>query len=110
MKYSENVTNSQQFLTKRDKNHVISMNRRKVHMFRPLIEFCVNNLASGSQEAMETLEKDLDLDVIDYGCLNECGQCARSLFALVDGEVVTGETPDELVKNIYKQIEDHVMF
>ncbi|MBA9026914.1 MULTISPECIES: YuzB family protein [Bacillaceae] len=77
---------------------------------KPLIEFCVSNLASGSQQAMEQLERDPDLDVIEYGCLNFCGICARSMFALVDGEVVTGETNEDLVKNIYQQIEDNPLF
>ncbi|WP_396021288.1 YuzB family protein [Bacillus sp. S/N-304-OC-R1] len=77
---------------------------------KPLIEFCVSNLASGSQAALEILEKDYDLDVIEYGCLGYCGKCASMLFALVNGEVVTGETPDELVSNIYEFLEENPMF
>ena len=73
----------------------------------PIIEFCVSNLASGSQEAMERLEQDPNLDIIEYGCLGYCGKCARSLYALVNGEIVEGETTDELVANIYKFIEEY---
>ncbi|QKS73300.1 YuzB family protein [Paenalkalicoccus suaedae] len=76
----------------------------------PIIEFCVSNLASGSQGALEELERDLDLDVVEYGCLTFCGQCSRSRFALVNGEVVKGETNEELVKNIYQFLEDNPMF
>jgi len=76
----------------------------------PIIEFCISNLASGTQEAKEQLEKDSDLDVIEYGCLSFCGQCSRSRFALVNGEVVTGNTNDELVKNIYKFLDENPMF
>lgn len=76
----------------------------------PIIEFCISNLASGTQEAKEQLEKDSDLDVIEYGCLSFCGQCSRSRFALVNGEVVTGDTNDELVKNIYKFLDENPMF
>ncbi|MFE8696690.1 YuzB family protein [Cytobacillus sp. FJAT-53684] len=79
-------------------------------MIKPIIEFCFSNLASGSQKALEILEKDYDLDVIEYGCLGYCGKCASTLFALVNGEVVTGETSEELVKNIYQFIEDNPMF
>lgn len=79
-------------------------------MIKPIIEFCISNLASGSQKALESLEKDYDLDVIEYGCLGYCGKCANTLFALVNGEVVTGETPDELVENIYKYLEENPMF
>jgi uncharacterized protein YuzB (UPF0349 family) len=81
-----------------------------IEVIKPIIEFCFSNLASGSQKALEILEKDYDLDVIEYGCLGYCGKCADSLFALVNGEPVTGETPEELVKNIYQFIEDNPMF
>ncbi|RYM06184.1 DUF1450 domain-containing protein [Sporolactobacillus sp. THM7-7] len=76
----------------------------------PIIEFCISNLASGSQEAFERLEKDPNLDVIDYPCMSHCGFCAEHLYALVNGERVTGGTPDELVNNIYKYLEENPMF
>jgi uncharacterized protein YuzB (UPF0349 family) len=79
-------------------------------MIKPIIEFCISNLASGSQKALERLEKDYDLDVIEYGCLGYCGKCASSLYALVNGEVVTGNTADELVDNIYRYLEENPMF
>lgn len=79
-------------------------------MLRPIIEFCISNLASGSQKALEMLERDPNLDIIEYGCLSYCGKCASSLYALVEGEVVTGETPEELVENIYKHLEENPMF
>jgi uncharacterized protein YuzB (UPF0349 family) len=59
---------------------------------------------------LEILEKDPNLDIIEYGCLSYCGKCAQSLFALVNGEVVTGETPEQLVDNIYKYLEENPLF
>jgi uncharacterized protein YuzB (UPF0349 family) len=79
-------------------------------MIQPIIEFCISNLASGAQRALEILEKDPDLDVIEYGCLGYCGKCASTLYALVNGEVVTGDTPEELVENIYQFLEENPMF
>lgn len=79
-------------------------------MINPLIEFCVSNLASGAQKAREILEKDPNLDVIEYGCLSYCGKCANTLFALVNGDFVSGETPDQLVENIYKYLDENPMF
>jgi uncharacterized protein YuzB (UPF0349 family) len=79
-------------------------------MIKPIIEFCISNLASGAQKAFEQLEKDPDLDVIEYGCLGYCGKCASTFYALVNGEVVTGDTPEELVENIYQFIEENPMF
>lgn len=79
-------------------------------MFKPIVEFCISNLASGAQKALEVLEKDPNLDIIEYGCLSYCGKCTSSLYALVNGEVVTGTTPDELVDKIYQFIEENPMF
>jgi len=76
----------------------------------PIIEFCISNLASGAQKALELLQRDPNFDIIEYGCLGYCGKCAASLYALVNGEVVTGETPEELVENIYKFLEENPMF
>ncbi|HHY71773.1 MAG TPA: YuzB family protein [Bacillus bacterium] len=79
-------------------------------MIYPLIEFCISNLAEGAQKAKETLEKDPNLDVIEYGCLGYCGKCANTFFALVNGEFVSGATPDTLVENIYKFLDENPMF
>lgn len=79
-------------------------------MIKPVIEFCSSNLASGSQKALEILEKDSDLDVIEYGCLGYCGKCFETLFALVNGEVITADESDELVESIYQYLEENPMF
>lgn len=79
-------------------------------MILPVIEFCISNLASGSYKAMEMLEKDPNLDIIEYSCLSYCTRCAETLFALVNGEFVSGETPEQLVENIYKHLEENPMF
>ncbi|WP_226669437.1 YuzB family protein [Metabacillus litoralis] len=77
---------------------------------KPIIEFCISNLANGAQEALEKLEKDPNLDIIEYGCLGYCGKCYNSLYALVNGEIVTGDNPDGLVENIYTYLEENPMF
>lgn len=77
---------------------------------KPIIEFCISNLANGAQTALQQLEKDPNLDIIEYGCLGYCGKCAHSLYALVNGEIVTGINPDELVENIYTFLEENPMF
>ena len=77
---------------------------------KPIIEFCISNLASGSQAAMEILDKDPNLDVIEYGCLSYCGTCSASMYALVNGDIVTGDSPEELVDHIYEYLEENPMF
>ncbi|MCJ8009450.1 YuzB family protein [Lederbergia wuyishanensis] len=79
-------------------------------LLNPIIEFCISNLGSGGYEALQVLEEDPNLDIVEYGCLDHCDLCAESLYALVNGEVVTGETPEMLVKAIYQYIEENPMF
>ncbi|MCU5745941.1 YuzB family protein [Staphylococcus sp. SQ8-PEA] len=71
----------------------------------PLVEFCVSNMAKGGDYVFNKLEEDPNVDVLEYGCLQNCGICSNSLYALVDGEVVEGDTPDNLLSNIYAHIE-----
>lgn len=76
-------------------------------MLRPLIEFCASNVASGAKPAKEKLEQVSDLDVLEYSCLDYCHECGLTLFAFVEGEPIKGNTPEELVKNIYHFIKGH---
>ena len=42
--------------------------------------------------------------------LGYCGKCNHFLYALVNGEVVTGETPEQLVDHIYQFLEENPLF
>ncbi|CUA80465.1 YuzB family protein [Anoxybacillus suryakundensis] len=79
-------------------------------MLRPIVEFCISNLANGSQRVLEQLEKDPNLDIIEYGCLGYCGKCANTLFAMVNGDIVTAEDVEQLVERVYAYIEENPMF
>jgi uncharacterized protein YuzB (UPF0349 family) len=72
----------------------------------PLVEFCVNNLSDEVLEVKKKLEEDPSIDVIEYGCLGNCGLCAQKPYALVNGEIVTADTADELLKKIREAIEE----
>ena len=73
---------------------------------RPLIEFCTNNMHHGTEKIIQKLEADPDLDVIEYGCLGNCGECYMFPYALVNGERVVAETPDELYDKIMEKIRE----
>jgi uncharacterized protein YuzB (UPF0349 family) len=73
---------------------------------RPLIEFCVNNLTDDVLAIKAKLESNLDYDVLEYGCLGNCTLCAQAPYALVNGEIVTAETADELYEKIIQACEE----
>lgn len=76
----------------------------------PIVEFCMSNLANGSHKTLEKLERDPNLDVLEYGCLSYCTVCSDALYALVNGDVVEAETHEELTERIYQHIEDNPLF
>lgn len=73
---------------------------------RPIIEFCASNTGHGTQQLIHKLEQNPDYDVVEYGCLSNCGQCYLAPFAMVEGEIVEGETPAELEKAIELKIKE----
>lgn len=72
----------------------------------PLVEFCINNLTPDVIEVKNTLERDPGIDVLEYGCLGNCGICARQPYAMVNGEVITAETGEELLQKIRQAIDE----
>ncbi|MHA0856688.1 YuzB family protein [Paenibacillus sp. CMAA1364] len=73
---------------------------------RPIIEFCTNNLHFGTDEVMELLEANLDYDVVEYGCLSNCGQCYLMPYAMVNGEILSSDSADELLNMIRAKIKE----
>lgn len=82
----------------------------EVTVVNPMVEFCISNLANGAQETFEILERDPNIDVLEYGCLSYCTKCERSLYAVVNGEIVEADSPDELTKKIYQFIEENPLW
>lgn len=74
------------------------------YLMRPIIEFCMNNMHKGTDKVMKKLESNPEYDVIEYGCLGNCGQCYVEPYALVNGEIVAADTADELYDEIIKAI------
>lgn len=72
---------------------------------RPIIEFCQSNLATGTLKLKEKLEQDPRVDVIDYGCLGNCGECYEYPYALVDGKFIAGKSLKDLYEKIMQEVE-----
>ncbi|MFD0671610.1 YuzB family protein [Cohnella sp. GCM10027633] len=71
-----------------------------------IVEFCVSNMHHGTDEVLKKLEQLPHVEVIEYGCLGNCGECYLSPYALVNGESVVAETADQLYELILAAIED----
>jgi uncharacterized protein YuzB (UPF0349 family) len=68
---------------------------------------------NGSDATMKQLEQDPSLDVVEYGCLGNCGQCYMEPYALVNGDIVAasdGEELYELIMAKIKQLESALDF
>jgi uncharacterized protein YuzB (UPF0349 family) len=75
-------------------------------MLKPIIEFCASNMHHGTDRIMKRLEQNDALEVIEYGCLGNCGECYLFPFGLVNGEIVAAPTADELFDQIMKKIDE----
>jgi uncharacterized protein YuzB (UPF0349 family) len=73
---------------------------------RPIIEFCASNIGHGTEQLKIKLEQNPEYDVVEYGCLNNCGQCYLQPFAMVDGEIIEAESADGLEEAIEAAIKE----
>ncbi|WP_027087824.1 YuzB family protein [Cohnella panacarvi] len=69
-----------------------------------IVEFCVSNMHHGTDEVLRKLEQLPHVEVIEYGCLGNCGECFLSPYALVNGESVVAETAGQLYDLILAEI------
>jgi uncharacterized protein YuzB (UPF0349 family) len=70
-----------------------------------IVEFCVSNMHHGTDKVMERLENDPRVEVVEYGCLGNCGECFLSPYALVNGESVVAEKAEQLYDLILEEIQ-----
>lgn len=71
----------------------------------PIVEICVSNAHHGTEAIMQRLQQNPDIEVVEYGCLGNCGECYLAPFAMVDGVTVAVESVDELYDAIMGEIE-----
>lgn len=73
---------------------------------KAIIEFCAGNAHNGTDRTLKKLEQEhLDYDVVEYGCLGNCGQCYLEPYALVNGRIVAAADADELYDKIVQAVE-----
>lgn len=69
-----------------------------------IIEFCAGN---DSQAIIQRLREQTSYEIIEYGCLGNCGECYLFPFAYVNGEIVAAESDDKLFESILRIAEAH---
>lgn len=55
---------------------------------------------------MKDLELNPEFDVMEYGCLGNCGQCYMEPYALVNGEIIAAESAESLYVLILDKIKE----
>lgn len=75
-------------------------------MARHKIKFCENNFQFGTEEIIPILEEEMSNVRIEvHSCIGFCDDCANSPFALIDGEILQADTPEELLDEIKSYLE-----
>ena len=69
-----------------------------------VVDICSANVIT-TFNIEEIIEKEFpEVAVVFYSCLNFCGLCANSPYALVNGRFFHGKTPEQCLDNIREQI------
>lgn len=72
-----------------------------------LVEYCTNNTHHGTGDVVRRIESERpDVEVVEYGCLGNCGQCFLDAYVLLDGEIVEAATPEELYDKIMEKLDE----
>ncbi|MGM7723177.1 DUF1450 domain-containing protein [Metabacillus sp. Hm71] len=68
------------------------------------VKFCPCNFEDELEAIKERLRERGDIEVIEERCLLYCGQCLMEPFALVNGENIVTDEPEELYEKIDQYI------
>lgn len=71
----------------------------------PLLECCEQNLAKGLDQVVNLPEIASRVDLVTYGCMNECQTCAKMYYGFLEGEWVTGNTLDEFKTHLLEALD-----
>lgn len=69
------------------------------------VKFCKHNLSESGEQVVFQLKEELEQTMIEIApCVENCGVCGSGPFALVNDQVVQGETITELIDEIKKMV------
>ncbi|PLS18018.1 hypothetical protein CVD28_10080 [Bacillus sp. M6-12] len=68
------------------------------------IEFCQNNLDrflnKGTQASLGHLLRDQAIQYKEFECLSHCKECKQSPYAILNGEMLTADSMESLIKQV----------
>ena len=67
----------------------------------PLIEYCMDNVDRRVRNRLRELD-----GTAERQCLQRCGTCCRSPFLVVDGDLVTKDDHEALLRTVGRTLED----
>ncbi|HBT73174.1 MAG TPA: DUF1450 domain-containing protein [Lysinibacillus sp.] len=84
--------------------------KKEQQQLKNRVEFCITNLSLGAADAYDELVERDDIEIEESGCTSHCEICEQSIFALVNGEVVTAEDAETLVQAIDEELKQNPLF
>ncbi|OXS73018.1 hypothetical protein B1B04_13720 [Lysinibacillus sp. KCTC 33748] len=78
--------------------------KKEPQQLKNRVEFCMTNLSLGAADAYDVLVERSDIEIEESGCTSHCEICEQEIFAIVNGEIVTADDAETLVKAIDQEI------
>ncbi|KOP78732.1 hypothetical protein AMS59_11295 [Lysinibacillus sp. FJAT-14745] len=70
----------------------------------------MTNLSLGAADAYDVLIEKSNIEIEESGCTSHCEICEQGIFAIVNGEVVTADDAETLVKAIDEEIKQNPIY
>lgn len=84
--------------------------KKEPQQLKNRVEFCMTNLSLGAADAYDVLVVRSDIEIEESGCTSHCEICEQGIFAIVNGEVVTADDAETLVKAIDEEIAQNPLY
>lgn len=78
--------------------------KKEPQQLKNRVAFCITNLTLGAADAYDVLVERPDIEIEESGCTSHCEICEQGIFAIVNGEIVTADDAETLVKAINEEI------
>ncbi|MDK2934070.1 MAG: hypothetical protein PWP27_1880 [Clostridiales bacterium] len=74
-------------------------------MNKKVVHFCENNFGFGTDDLVSNLA-DEEFEVEVDPCMGHCGECAEGPIAVINDELITADSIDELHNKIIEAVEN----